>query len=401
MRVGLELLVRARSLLLRAPPTGTVISSKTRRPSYIPTLDGWRAVAILLVLVDHSGDSLLRPTLEFAGAHIVSSPADFQLLKELIGTAGVHLFFGLSGYLITTNLRNEEVTTGAVSLKTFYLRRLFRIQPASLAFLLVIALLGLTRCIPVNPFGWLSAALGFANLTSTSQTWYTGHFWSLAVEEHFYLLWPALFVALSTRRFIGALTIACVDAIWRVTAQKYHLTLSPNFWVRTDVQLEWLMWGCFAAIARCHRLGLQFMQKLSAPWLSLISIPLLALTIVGSFTGMDWKIQQLLESAAAATTPLLFVGTASRPDVGLGRLLEMPLVSWVGRISFSIYLWQQLFIVWSADRAPSIRLLQLFPVSFIMAIVVGALSYYGIERPLLAVGKRYIQRHEHPARRIS
>src|SRR3974390_382314 len=90
---------------------------------YIPTLDGWRAIAISLVLLSHSSRS--------------------SSLAEHLGFLGVALFFGISGYLICTKLLVERERTGAISLKSFYWRRAFRILPASLAYLALIGVLGI------------------------------------------------------------------------------------------------------------------------------------------------------------------------------------------------------------------------------------------------------------------
>jgi len=99
------------------------------RQEYIPTLEGWRAIAILLVLADH------------AMVEIASHSATLNNLR--FGQHGVNLFFALSGYLITTRLLNEKAQTGRVSLRRFYRRRAFRILPAVLPAL---ALIGTLSC---------------------------------------------------------------------------------------------------------------------------------------------------------------------------------------------------------------------------------------------------------------
>lgn len=346
---------------------------------HIRTLDGWRAVAVLFVLLDHGGDPLLKML------HLDAQAARYA--KEAIGLAGVHLFFALSGYLITSRMLDEACQHGSVNLKQFYLRRMFRIQPAAIFFLLCAGLLGLLGVIRVSTVGWSSSLLGVGNLTSDWQTWSTGHFWSLAVEEHFYLLWPAAFIVLGRHRFRGAIALALAVALWRFVALKFQLTMSSNFAVRTDIQSEWLLWGCVAALAERHQHGARIVHAMSSRWASLIVLPLIA---AAAAVRADWKVVNMLASLSALTMPALFIGTVSRPESLLGRLLELPAVAWLGRISFSLYLWQQLFFVWDASRSPAMGWLQSFPINAAVAVVCAAASFYLIEQPVIDIGRRFI-----------
>ena len=163
-------------------------------PDHVRTLDGWRAVAILLVMANHVGASVrevlperLRPVL------------NEQVLINL-GFLGVHVFFGISGFLITRRLVDETRRNGRISLRAFYLRRAFRILPAAWLFLSVMGVLAIARVLPISRAHWLAALLGYANYTYGERSWYLGHFWSLAVEEHFYLLWPTLLALFGLRK---------------------------------------------------------------------------------------------------------------------------------------------------------------------------------------------------------
>ena len=157
------------------------------KQGYLPTLDGWRAIAILAVILDHI------VTWQFRYAH----PTLFKFTRT--GPNGVSLFFAISGFLICSRLLEEENATGKISLRGFYIRRASRIVPAALTYLLVIGLLGFAGYILVSPWDWWSSVLFFRNYLPPdmiSRGWggYTMHYWSLAVEEHFYLLWPGLLV---------------------------------------------------------------------------------------------------------------------------------------------------------------------------------------------------------------
>ncbi len=148
---------------------------------YLPTLDGWRAIAIALVLFTH-----------------VRLPGGALQQISPYGAMGVHLFFAISGFLITNRLLEDRS-----GLRAFYVRRAFRILPAAFLYLAVLFALGFVGgWIPLNAGQLWASAFFYRNyyVLPADQGWYTGHYWSLSVEEHFYLLWPALLLWLGTRR---------------------------------------------------------------------------------------------------------------------------------------------------------------------------------------------------------
>src|ERR1700728_4808234 len=169
--------------------------------TYIPTLDGWRALSIVLVILHHSQ---LRCTVPILGPLL-------QALANL-GEVGVELFFAISGLLICSRLLDEESRSGRISVKGFYTRRFFRILPAAIFYLLVVATLAMFHVIPLFPLDWFGALLFFRNYAMLFEYlrhsplalhWYTGHFWSLSMEEHFYLVLPGVLVFFKkTRRWI-------------------------------------------------------------------------------------------------------------------------------------------------------------------------------------------------------
>lgn len=124
---------------------------------YIPTLDGWRAVAILLVIFHH--DSLHT----FACLHKLGHIITFGVFTY--GYVGVDVFFAISGILICTLLLNEEQKSQRIDLKAFYVRRVFRIIPPALFYLTVLAILAGCRFIPLRPIDWWGAILFFRNYT--------------------------------------------------------------------------------------------------------------------------------------------------------------------------------------------------------------------------------------------
>ena len=350
---------------------------KAVNQGYLPTLDGWRAIAILAVLLDHA-------TL---GAWGESHPKLLALTRT--GPNGVSLFFAISGFLICSRLLEEEDLTGRISLRGFYLRRAFRILPAAIIYLAVIAVLGLTRLIYVSLWDWWSALLFFRNYLPThmiGRGWggYTVHYWSLAVEEHFYLLWPAL-LAFSGRiraRYLAA-GMAMGIAIWRWWDFQ-HQWIDRHipgliFGSRTDVRLDALLIGCFAALILAEPRWRSWTIRNLKTWIWWLCVAGYVLIQVLS----HHHYYTLWESTLLA---VIVVGTVLQPGTWVGRLLEQPLLRWIGRLSYSLYLWQQ-FYAWPQEGS-LLHALQRFPQNLLLLFATAALSYRFIERPMIRLGHR-------------
>jgi peptidoglycan/LPS O-acetylase OafA/YrhL len=222
----------------------TVVSAP--KTGYLPTLDGWRAIAIVAVLLDH--------TVEYSRLRHYPKLVSFTHT----GPNGVSLFFAISGFLICSRLLEEKRAFGRISLRGFYIRRACRILPPAMFYLLVIGALSLCGLIIVSPGEWWSSTLFFRNYLPgdwISRGWggYTIHYWSLAVEEHFYFLWPAALVFLGKKRARWfALSLAFAVAAWRTWDFHRHWfdRLIPGllFGSRTDVRMDALLLGCVAAL---------------------------------------------------------------------------------------------------------------------------------------------------------
>ena len=366
----------------------TVAPSHAARTAgtYLPTLDGWRAIAICLVLLAHGSESM---QLVFNSDWLANS----AVFKKL-GLLGVQLFFGLSGFLITSKLLDEESRRGQVSLRSFYIRRAFRILPASLFFLGVVGLLALNGILDVSLGRWLSTLLFAANYTQAEHSWYLGHFWSLAVEEHFYFLWPAAFLLLkiSRRRMALVVVMALLIAVWRALDFKFQITGSSPaaFWGRTDIQADGILWGVLMALlygddAFKRRLQQLFVNPLGWPLL------LATLLLIEALPSVDWKLDFVLITVKAMLIPLLILGTVVQSRQLTGVVLESAPFRWLGRLSYSLYLWQQLFLVWNNERVAGLAWVQIFPYNLMALFVCAGLSLVLIENPLIALGHRLTQ----------
>lgn len=220
------------------------MTSTARAPihasAHIPSLDGWRAVAILIVLTSHLGLG-----------HIVP------------GGLGVTIFFFLSGYLITTLLIQEHSRTGNVSISNFYIRRALRLMPPlAITLILVYSLtaLGVTQG-NVSLAGFAAQLLYFANYyylffdAGNTTPAGTGIFWSLAVEEHFYLVFPFLFGALfkktNRRTLVIALAATCVITLaWRYALVGIWDSPTSRTYYATDTRIDSIVYGCLLALCR-------------------------------------------------------------------------------------------------------------------------------------------------------
>jgi peptidoglycan/LPS O-acetylase OafA/YrhL len=354
--------------------------------NYIPTLDGWRAIAILIVILCHGSEGLnafLQLPAIFSGAY-----------AKQLGREGVNIFFALSGFLITTRLISEERTFGIISIKSFYIRRIFRILPAAFFYISVIGLLSINNIIHITLNRWLSTVFFLANYTSEQGSWYLGHFWSLAVEEHFYFFWPFAFLLLlkTDRRLMFVVILSCVIALWRAIDFKYHFSqTSPAiFWGRTDTQLDNILFGALLALGYANVKYNGHLNKfLSSSVVTMLALVFVLITLLPS---LNWKVEFLLITVKAMIIPLIILGTVINHKSIMGIILESKPLTFLGKISYSLYLWQQLFVVSIENKVSSLYFLQSFPFNILVAVICAIFSYYLIEKPLIKVGYNFINR---------
>jgi peptidoglycan/LPS O-acetylase OafA/YrhL len=346
-----------------------------KRSGYIPSLDGWRAVAILWVLEGHSQAWNL-------------GPVNNHWLRETGGRA-VQLFFALSGYLICTRLLREEERFGSISLRSFYTRRVFRIQPAAMTYLAVLSLLMLIGTIPHAWTSVLTAAAMLRNIfPENSQSWETGHFWSLAVEEHFYLFLPG-FLLLVKRYRAAILAVLVVASLrWRLyeTTPERLLHVSPMIYLRTDIVIGGILLGSvFALLMR--KPGV---LKLTRAWLH----PYVALLYTAAvFTRIELHHSRMDETWLVTVYPILIVSTALHPEALTTRFLELAPVRFLGRLSYSLYLWQQLFFNYHVAPAPH-SLRSHVVLCWVILFALAVASYYLIETPMIRIGHRIAKKFD-------
>jgi peptidoglycan/LPS O-acetylase OafA/YrhL len=338
----------------------------TARERWIPTLDGWRAIAVLMVIFCH----------ELAGR---PETGRLDMVFAKIGPLGVQIFFAISGYLICTLLL-MEADKGRISLGAFYTRRIFRILPPALTYLGIISIASILGLITVHASDILSCIFLLANYVDKS--WYVEHFWSLSIEEHFYLMWPAVLAFFLWRRAIWV-CIAGIVAVggWRLYAGDIRYFSSVNPWQRTDMVLDAFFAPCLLAILLYHYPVLKArMSRWMTPW---ATIAVAGLLIVLTMTGVP---PALKKSVQAILLPVIVVSTVLQPSAWLGRMLDLRPLAWTGRISYSLYLWQQAF------TSPYLSLWSM-PLRIAGLFAVAAASYYFVEKPLIRVGRKILAKN--------
>ncbi len=207
------------------------------QPSHLPTLNGIRGIAILMVMM----------------SHLRLSPDRFYY-KIFNGDLGVNLFFVLSGFLITTLCIKEKIASNNLSLKKFYIRRALRILPLAYLFLFVVEVLNLAFKLQIPAFQFFGAAFFILNLSyfrSHDLKAPIGHYWSLATEEQFYLIFPPLF-KISFRAFcFSILLIVFILPVFCLAQEHLPAINKGAIYAFTHILIKFqgIAVGCFFSIA--------------------------------------------------------------------------------------------------------------------------------------------------------
>ena len=321
----------------------------------IPSLDGLRAISIVLVIAGH-------------WLHVLGVGNAGNL-----GNLGVRVFFVISGFLITGLLLKELEKTSELNLPKFYFRRTLRIFPPYYFYLFVIFLVAFFGVIQI-PLRSLFFASVYVSDYLNPSNWFLGHTWSLAVEEQFYLLFPTILLALGIRKTkIVLFLVVLASPLIRLT--DFQLFGSDPIWVTKGfhANMDALAVGCLLALfyKRLHRNA--FYRKLVESKIVFVLLPVILLANLQSehpriFFGAFLTLINVLIAFCidwAVTNCESFIGKFlnSAPAVTLGMM------------SYSIYLWQQPFF--NPDN-PS--LVTSLPFNFIGLAVMTLISYYGVEK---------------------
>ena len=340
------------------------------KPRNIPSLDGLRAVSVGMVIAAHLSE-------------VVAQKIPFipLWLYAAWGSLGVQTFFVISGFLITLILLKELNATGTISLGRFYFRRALRIFPAFYVYLAA----GFALTIAGVFAGELKAFL----IAGTYTTNYLGlnsplleHTWSLSLEEQFYLLWPAALLLLGTRKGIKLATwLILLSPLSRLVT--YYLAPHHRALVGAMLHsgLDSIMFGCLLALLWHNPRFNEFVQPLIRGRVAALSglfVFVLSPILQAHFRGSYTLVVGLTLNAICMSQVLLYV--VHVPDSALGWVLNTRVLCHLGVISYSLYLWQEMFA-----GANSVRF---FPWSLPAILACAELSYWLVERPALRLRER-------------
>ena len=347
------------------------MSTPIRRSGYLPTLDGWRAIAILAVICNHDAVH----SFWFLSTRWLNS----------YGYVGVEVFFAISGLLICSRLLDEEQRDGSISLRRFYVRRGFRILPPAIFFLLTIAVLSKVGILNISAAEWFKSLFFFRNyptvLTGGAMGYYTAHFWSLSLEEQFYFVFPLLLVFSPKRYRVAFLAlISVLISIHRT------MVLQTRPWIQislhADTRLDALFVAALFAVLASDSHMRAMCQRALRFWPALVLLLLVIIPLGGE--GSAWQI-----TAKTYLMPCIILGSVLNSDNLFGRALEWKPLRFVGRISYSLYLWQQLFFSEHFGGAHPFGILQTWPLRLIVSFACALASYYLLELPLVRLGHRW------------
>lgn len=346
---------------------------------YMPAMDGMRAISILLVVISHLGFGNIIP-----------------------GGFGVTIFFFLSGFLIARLLIAEQnQNNGHIDLKAFYIRRFLRLMPAMYFYVFFVIVVSSIFFMQIQHSVLMSALFYYVNYYDAlapimdwpirEVPW--NQLWSLAVEEHFYLIFPAsllLFGRTQNKRLAIVVFAILLGAFGRYF-DLLVLKLPGEYTYQTsECRMENIAWGCMLAIL------LDGVDKIEKPklqkivgfnWL-VIGIAMILFTIIYRDQFFRDSLRYTIQGAGLFLCVLnLYSLDIMKPII---KILEFAPLRFIGRLSYSWYLWHVL-VIWVAtsiqhrEFVEPKSILWVVPVSLWLAMI----SYHYVEKPFFAMRKKF------------
>ena len=356
----------------QSAPGGCGEKSVTGRIVDIPSLDGLRAFSFLVVFVAHAGAGNIVP-----------------------GGFGVTVFFVLSGYLITTLLRLEFERTSTLSIRGFYVRRTFRILPL---FYVVLTLVVIGTVWFGLGTGTVDPAATLAQYGHVTNYWAifvserpvmqgTGVYWSLAVEEHFYLIFPVfllvmLRMGLSRKQIAAALLGICAAVLcWRCVLVFGMNVGEDRTYYATDTRIDSILFGSVLALARNPMLDRPISPRALRRGAVVALIVILGTVVVRNEAFRE-SLRYTVQSASIVAIIAFVIAV---PESSAGRVLNWRPVVTIGRLSFGLYLVHQVVIIEFGKH------LSPWPSAILAAatsLLIAAFLYRLVELPALQLRSR-------------
>lgn len=319
------------------------------------TIDGFRAIAVSGVVFAHA--VLYR----FQGPE--NSLWHFtRRVAEPIAQTSVLLFFVISGFIITTLLLREGRSIGRIGLRAFYVRRLFRILPPLAGYLLTLCALRTTGLLRLGNDSLAASVLFGCNTGIVYCDWWVAHTWSLAVEEQFYLAWPLLLVVLPPRLRVPVLVIALSTLL-------LGFLLTDYAWHSNYISFSCIIAGVLYAVSPRMQ-GIVVRGAHPIVWIGVA-----ILIMVGPMLPFGNRMQALLPFL------IVYLIFAARQIPPVRAFLSLKPFQIVALGSYSLYLWQQLFLAKPGSYDGNPPSLLLLPIAVAASVIL-------IEQPFIRLGRR-------------
>jgi peptidoglycan/LPS O-acetylase OafA/YrhL len=348
---------------------------------YIPSLDGIRAIAFLIVFISHAG-----------------------LGKIIPGGFGVTIFFFLSGYLITTQLRREYERSSKIDFKKFYMRRILRIWPPF--YLVLFLAIGVSYLVTQQTGFSLQQLQAFLTQFFHLSNYYNVEFgnqgmalgtevyWSLAVEEHFYLLFPLLYVLLrrlgvkSNQQVLIFWGICLLVLLWRCLLVFGMGADYDRIFYASDTRVDGIMFGCALAVA--GNPAIEQDRQISERNLKYLLLPLgCSLLLCSLLYRSDAFRDTLRYSIQGIGLYPIFIAAIRFPDWGLFRVLNWGWVKLAGLLSYSLYLVHFMVIKVLALVLPGLGLLESAILSLLISVALALAIYQFAEIPAAKLKEKF------------
>lgn len=342
--------------------------------AYLPSLDGWRAVAITLVILGHLKFMFNLDALYYKFAETL-------IYAEL----GVKIFFVLSGFLITSILLKEYINYKKINITLFFLKRFFRIIPVLYLYLFVVFILSYYYQLNLVLSDFLMPSLFLTNFWFFPGTWLTSHSWTLSVEEQFYLIWPLLFRYLNKKIWLLGLLLLFIPALrilWHIKYIPFNETLGP-FLTHADAIFS----GCMLSFY-CFKKCFNNISKVL--FRAYFYLPVITILLAVQFlTNRNFLNPILIPFGSLITNTCicyLILTSVISSNNYLHKILNLKALRDLGVISYSLYIWQQLFIIPKGNPLPSFEV----PINLILLLIVSIISYKYFESFFLSLRKQII-----------
>ncbi len=344
-----------------------------------PSINGLRAISIVFVLMNH----LWLDNIQFKElVEIIWIKPLAQILID--GQLGVNVFFVISGFLITSLMLKEEKIANTISLKKFYLRRILRIFPAYYSLLLIYFFLQILGYLEISKESWLTA-LTLTKYFNLNLDWITNHAWSLSIEEHFYILWPLVFInGKILRKRIAFFLILFVPVL------RGYLYFYPIEWMGELTifqRIDGIAIGCLFALNKD-----EILKKINGYWNTIFYLSLITLLLLPYFPAIANKLHLAFlfiplglthGTIANIVVALIMMYSVFGPKGIWYKMLNLKWINYIGILSYSIYLWQQIFVLRTKYWATH------FPQNIFIIFLVAMLSYHFIEKPFLKLKTKF------------